>query len=328
MKRREFIKLLSSGAAAWPVAARAQQKTLPVVGVLYSGNSETLREDFAAVRDGLAETGFVQGQNIAFEFRMAEGNFDRLSVLADDLVRRRVAVIFSASNAAATLAAKAATTTIPVVFFMGADPVDIGAVASLAHPGGNITGVTVLAGELFGKRLELLHEIAPTVAKIAYLVNQTNPAYSESWLSKRAEEAHGLGLQLVILNASTPSDIDHAFALVGQERLGAVLIGTDTFFQMQRDQIVTLATRSEIPVSYPRSDYVAAGGLISYGTDFFDAYHRIGVYVGRILRGENPKNLPVQQPTKFKLVVNLKTAKQIGVGMPLQLINRADEVIE
>jgi len=259
---------------------------------------------------------------------MAESHLDRLPALADDLVRRRVAVIFSGSNAAPTLAAKAATTTIPIVFFMGADPVELGVVASLAHPGGNITGVTVLAAELFGKRLELLHEIAPNVSKIAYLVNPTNRAFSESLLSEQTEAAHGLGLQLTILNASIPSDIDRAFTVMSEEGLGAMLVGPDTFFQAQRDQIVTLAARYKIPASYSRRADAAAGGLISYGSDFPDAYHRIGVYAGRILGGENPKDLPVQQPTKFKLVVNLKAARQIGIEMPPALITRADEVIE
>jgi putative tryptophan/tyrosine transport system substrate-binding protein len=220
------------------------------------------------------------------------------------------------------------TATIPIVFFMGADPVELGAVASLAHPGGNITGVTVLAGELFGKRLELLHEIAPNVSKIAYLVNPTNPAYSESGLSKQSEAAHGLGLRLIIMNASSPNDIDRAFAVASEERLGGMLVGADTFFQAQCDQIVTLAVRYAIPTSYSRRDYVTAGGLISYGSDFPDAYHRIGVYVGRILAGEKPKDLPVQQPTNFKLVVNLKAAKQIGIEIPPALIARSDEVIE
>jgi putative ABC transport system substrate-binding protein len=326
MKRRDFITLIGGAAAAWPLAAPAQQ--VPVIGVLYSGNFEALREDFAAFRDGLAETGLVEGRNVAFELRMAESHLDRLPALADDLVRRRVAVIFSGNNAAPTLAAKAATTTIPIVFFMGADPVELGVVASLAHPGGNITGVTVLAAELFGKRLELLQEIAPNVSKIAYLVNPTNRAFSESLLSEQTEAAHGLGLQLTILNASIPSDIDRAFTFLSEERLGAMLVGPDTFFQAQRDQLVTLAARYKIPVSYPRRDDVTAGGLISYGSDFPDAYRRIGVYAGRILRGENPKDLPVQQPTNFKLVVNLKAARQIGIEMPPALITRADEVIE
>jgi putative ABC transport system substrate-binding protein len=325
MRRREFISLIG-GAAAWPLAARAQQ--MPVVGFLYSGNFEAFRDDFAAFRDGLAETGLVEGQNVAFEFRMAESHLDRLPALADDLVRRRVAVIFSGSSAAPTLAAKAATTTIPIVFFMGADPVGLGVVASLAHPGGNITGVTVLAEELFGKRLELLNEIAPNASKIAFLVNPSNPAFSESSLSKSIETARSVGVQLLILNASSPSDIDRAFTVVGEERSGAILVGPDTFFQAQCDQIVTLVARYAIPASYPRRDYVTAGGLISYGSDFPDAYHRIGVYVGRILRGENPKNLPVQQPTNFKLVVNLKTAKALGLTVPPAILARADEVIE
>jgi putative ABC transport system substrate-binding protein len=229
MKRREFITLVGGATAAWPLTARAQQ--MPVIGVLYSGNSEAFRDDFAVFRDGLAETGFVEGQNVAFEFRMAESQLDRLPALADDLVRRHVAVIFSGSNAAPTLAAKAATTTIPIVFIMGADPVDLGVVASLAHPGGNITGVTMLAAELFGKRLELLHQIAPNVSKIAYLVNPTNRSFSESLLSEQTEAAQSVGLQLIILNASIPSDIDRAFTFVSEERLGAMLVGPDTFFQ-------------------------------------------------------------------------------------------------
>lgn len=329
MRRREFLGLVCSTAAAWPIAVRAQQSALPVVGILYSGPLDTSRSELFAFREGLSELGYIEGRNVDFEFRTAENHLDRLPALASDLVRRRVAVIFSASTAATVLAAKAATTSIPIVFSMGADPVGIGAVASLARPGGNITGITVLAGEVIGKRLQLLNEIVPGVTTVAYLVNTANPAFSEAALKARTETAHRtLGLRLIIVNASSPNDIDRVFATVAAEKAGALLVGPDTLFQAQREQIVALAARYAVPASYPWPEDVGTGGLFSYGADFYHVFRKAGNYVGRILNGEKPADLPVQQPTKFKLAVNLKTAKALGLEMPASLLARADEVIE
>jgi putative ABC transport system substrate-binding protein len=328
MKRRAFLGLVG-WTVAWPIAVRAQQPAVPVIGILYSAPIDVSRNELSAFRQGLSEVGYVEGRNVAFEFRTAENHLDRLPGLANDLVHRRVAVIFSASTAAPVLAAKAATSSIPIVFSMGADPVGIGAVASLAKPGGNITGITVLAGEVIGKRLEMLHEIVPGVESVAYLVNTANPAFSEAALKARTEAAQRtLGLRLVIVDARSPNDIDHAFRSVVAERAGALLVGPDTLFQAQREQIVALAARYAIPASYPWPEDVSGGGLFSYGADFFHVFHKAGSYVGRILNGEKPADLPVQQPTKFTLAVNLKTAKVLGLELPASLLARADEVIE
>lgn len=328
MQRRKFVKLIGSVAAAWPLAATAQQPAMPVVGVLYSAPLDLLQDETSAFRAGLAETGYVDGRNVALEYRTADNRMDRLRELANDLVHRRVSVIFSANIAATVLAAKAATTEIPIVFSMGADPVGIGAVASLPKPGGNITGITVLAGELIGKRFELLHEIAPKAKTVAYLVNTANPAFSEAALKMRIERARTLGVRLSIVNASNPADIDRAFASLVAEEAGALLVGPDTLFQAQRDRIVTLAARNRIPASYPWPDDVRAGGLFSYGADFIDVFRKAGTYVGRILKGERAADLPVQQPTKFILAINLKTAKVLGLTVPPSILARADEVIE
>jgi putative tryptophan/tyrosine transport system substrate-binding protein len=302
---------------------------MPVIGILYSGTQEAFQADLNAFRTGLAELGFIGGKNVDFEYRYAENQLDRLPALASDLVHRRATVIFSANTAATILAAKAATNSIPVVFSMGADPVAIGAVASLAKPSGNITGVTVLAGELIGKRLELLHEIVPSAETIGYLVNTANPAFSEAALKVRTDSAYdSLGLRLLIVDASTPSDIDRAFESIVSKKAGALLVGPDTLFQAQQAKIIALAARYGIPASYPWPEDVSAGGLFSYGADFLDVFHKAGVYVGRILNGEKPADLPVQQPTKFKLAVNLKTATVLGLEIPMSLLARADEVIE
>jgi putative tryptophan/tyrosine transport system substrate-binding protein len=314
MKRREFIVGVGV-TAAWPLAVWAQQLAYPVVGILYSAPIDVLKDETSAFRAGLAEIGYVDGRNVTFEFRTADNHIDRLRALATDLVHRRVAVIFSASTAATVLAAKAATDEIPIVFSMGADPVGIGAVGSLARPGGNITGITVLAGELIGKRFELLHEIVPTAA-------------TDAALKLRTERASALGLRLLIVNAGTPNDIDRAFTSLLAENAGALLVGPDTFFQTQREQIVALAARHRVPASYPWPEDVSAGGLFSYGADFLDVFHKAGTYVGRILNGETAAVLPVQQPTKFKLAINLKTAKVLGLEMPASLVALADEVIE
>jgi putative ABC transport system substrate-binding protein len=327
MRRREFVGGLIS-AAALPAIVHAQGTAIPVIGILHSGTLDAFRAELDAFRDGLAKFGFVEGQNVSFEYRAADNQLDRLSALAEDLVRRRVAVIFSSSNVAPTLAAKTATTSIPIVFYMGADPVSTGVVASLAHPGGNITGVTVLASELFGKRLQLLHELVPRATRIGYLVNQANPAYSANTLRENTETAQALGLQLSILHANDANEVDRTFTVLADKKVEAILLGPDTSYLALRDQIVSLATRYAIPVSYSRRDFVDAGGLISYGTDFIDVYHRCAAYVVRILRGEAPQDLPVQQPTGFALVLNQKAAKQIRLEIPATLLVRADEVIE
>lgn len=328
MRRREFVILVGGIATAWPLAARAQQPSVPVVGILYSAPLELLQDETSAFRAGLAELGYIDGRNVSFEYRTADNHMDRLRALADDLVGRRVSVIFSANIAATVLAAKAATNEIPVVFSMGADPVGIGAVASLPKPGGNVTGITVLAGELIGKRFELLREIAPTARTVGYLVNTANPAFSEAALKMRTERARALGVRLLIVDASNPADIDRAFASLVAEQAGALLVGPDTLFQAQRERIVALAARNRIPASYPWPDDVRAGGLFSYGADFLDVFRKAGTYVGRILKGERAADLPVQQPTKFKLAVNLATARALGLSLPSSILARADEVIE
>jgi len=328
MRRRDFITLVSGTAAAWPLAAHTQQAAMPVVGFLYSSTIDSFREFMTAFNTGLAETGYVEGRNVAFEYRMAENHFERLPALADDLVRDRVGVIVTASNVPAVLAAKAATQTVPIVFMMGGDPVEIGLVASLARPGGNVTGITVLSNELMQKRLALLRELVPTTAIIAYLVNPANTAFSNAMLKEQAEAANRLGVRLLILNASNPSDIERAFATLVEQQAGALLVGADTFFVGQRDELVALAARYRIPTSYFRREFIEAGGLISYAATIVEAFRRTGVYVGRILKGEKPRNLPVEQATKFELVINMKTAKALGLTIPPGVLAIADEVIE
>jgi len=327
MKRRTFIAALG-GAVAWPIVARAQQPTMPIIGVLNSTAFEEFRGYFVGFKRGLAEAGYVEGRNVAFEYRMAENHYDRLPGLADDLVRLGVAVIFTAANAAAALAAKAATRVIPVVFEMGADPVEIGLIASLARPGGNITGVTNLAGEIFQKRLALLHELMPAAATIACLLNLTNPTFSEATILKLRAWASALGIDILILDASSPSDIERAFATLAERRAGALVVGPEAFFSEQRDQLVALAARYAVPVSYPRSEAVEIGGLMSYSADVLDAFRNAGQYVGRILNGEKPGDLPIQQSTKFRLAINLKTANALGLTFPPSLLALADQVIE
>lgn len=319
MRRRELLAVV--GMAMLPLAVRAQQRR--TVGVLFGGSINSFARELTAIREGLAEAG-----NAPLEIRSADGDFTRLATLAEDLVGRRVAVIISASNAASAVAAKAATRTIPIVFYMGADPIALGIVESLSRPGGNITGVTVLSGELMGKRLELLHELVPSANKIAYLTNPANPSFTDNSFSKLVDTARGLGLQLVVLKASKPNEVEEAFATSRRGGANAMLMGPDTFFQSQRGQIVSLAARHALPVVYTSYEDVAAGGLIGYGSDFIDAYHQVGVYVARILNGEDPKNLPVQQATKFRLAINLKTATQARIEIPPALLARADTVIE
>jgi putative ABC transport system substrate-binding protein len=321
MRRREFITLLG-GAAAWPLGARAQQPKLPVIGFLGPGPVAPS----AAFRQGLSEAGYVEGRNVAFEYRGAEYQFDRLPALAADLVRRQVTVIFAGAIRPA-LAAKAATATIPIVFFTNADPVQFGLVASLSRPGGNLTGVSVLGGEVGPKRLELLHEAVPAATLIGLLLNPTNPV-TEAFLRDQQAAARILGLRLHALYASTERDIDAAFATLVQVRAGGLAIGQDVFLNSRTEQVAALALRHAVPTIYQNREGAAAGGLMSYGGSRTEADRLAGVYTGRILKGDKPADLPVQQVTKVELVINMKTAKALGLTFPITLRGRADEVIE
>jgi putative ABC transport system substrate-binding protein len=326
MRRREFITLLG-GAIAWPNAARAQKPAMPVIGFLSAGTSELARDYVAAFHRSLADGGFVEGRTVGIEYRWIEGQNDRLPALAADLVRRQVAVIVAASTPAA-LAAKAATQTIPIVFIVGTDPVGIGLVASLAHPDGNITGVTNLNVELFKKCFELMHSLMPPASMIAVLVNPANVAQTANERATVQDAARALGARVVILNASSPSEIESVFEVLIGQRAGALVVSGEIFFLNQRDQLVELAARHAVPTIYAYREFPVAGGLMSYGADFAEPYRLVGVYAGRILKGEKPANLPVQQATKVELVINLKTAKALGLNIPNTLIGRADEVIE
>jgi putative ABC transport system substrate-binding protein len=326
LKRREFIALLGA-AAAWPLAARAQQGVTPVVGFLNTLGQNDRPDLPAAFRRGLTETGYVDGRNVAIEYRFAENQHDRLPALAADLVGRKVAVIAATGGGASILAAMAATKSIPIVFTTGGDPVKEGYVASLNRPGGNVTGVSWFSTLVAGKALGLLHELVPNAAVIALLANPKLPETART-VSDAQEAARTLGRQLLVLNASTPSEIDAAFATMRERRVDALLVGSDPFFSSRRQQIVTLATRDAIPAIYTNHEFVEEGGLISYGNDTADGYRRAGVHVGRILNSASPADLPVDQATKFQFVINLKTAKTLGLEVPPGLSARADEVIE
>jgi putative tryptophan/tyrosine transport system substrate-binding protein len=323
--RREF--LLGLGAAlAWPLAARAQQKAVPVIGFLSGATAGPYARFVAAVHEGLAESGYVEGQNLAIEYRWAEGHYDRLPGLAADLVDRKVYAILTGGDEP-TLAAKRATSTIPIVFGIGADPVAAGFVTSLARPGGNLTGVTIIVAELTPKRLELLSELVPAARVIALLVNPNN-ANAERNVQDAQGAARAKGVQLAILRASTEGEIADAFASLDQLQASALLVGADPFFFGRREQIVELASRHAVPAINFEREFTVSGGLISYGTSLASGYRQMGIYAGRILKGEKPSDLPVQQPTKFELVINLKTAQALGLTVPPALLARADEVIE
>ena len=315
MRRREFITLLGGAAAAWPLAARAQQPPMPVVGFLNAASPGPLRQQVAAFREGLKESDYVEGRNVAVEYRWAEGQYDRLPALVADLVRQQVSVIVSGGGAPAVLAAKAATTTIPIVFSLGADPVGLGVVASLNRPGGNITGVYQFTSGLEAKRLGLLHEMIPKATPIAVLVNP-NFADAENQLRDVQEAAARLEVQLVIVRANAESDFDAAFSTLVRQRAGALLVCSSPFFNGRREQLVVLAARHAVPAIFEWRDFAAAGGLMSYGTSLADAYRQVGVYAGQILRGAKPVDLPVVQSTKFELVINLSTAKALGITVP------------
>ena len=326
IRRRKFLATLGGAAAAWPLAARAQQAAMPVIGFLHSGSAEPWKHLVAPFRQGLSETGYVEGQNLAIEYRWADEAYDRLPALATDLVHRGVAVILAGAPPAA-LAAKAATTTIPIVFTSGGDPVELGLVSSLNRPGANVTGVSFLLNELGGKRLELLRELVPTAALIGLLVNPTRPS-SKSETKNAQQAAQALGVQLIVLNASSEGEIDAAFAKFIQYRVNALLVGTDPFFVTRRDKIIALTARLAIPTMYSIREYAAAGGLMSYAPSVADVYRQAGIYTGKILKGAKPADLPVTQPTKFELAINLKTAKALGLTVPLIMQMTADEVIE
>jgi ABC-type uncharacterized transport system substrate-binding protein len=326
LKRREFITLFG-GAAAWPLAARAQQPAMPVIGYLGAQSPAAFASRVRAFRQGLGETGYAEGRNVAIEFRWAEGQHDRLSALAAELVRRQVAVIVAPGGAPAALAAKSATTTIPIVFEMGADPIAMGLVGSLNPPGGNLTGVSSLNVEVTPKRLEILQELIPTGSIIAVLINPTSPT-ADSQLRNLQAAARALGSQLHILHASTERDFDAVFATLSQLRPRGLVIASDTFFATHSEQLAALTVRHAVPAIHQSRDFTIAGGLMSYGGSFVESHRQAGVYTGRVIKGDKPADLPVQHVTKVELLINLKTAKALGITVPLPLSGRADELIE
>jgi putative tryptophan/tyrosine transport system substrate-binding protein len=326
MRRREFITLLG-GAAAWPIAARAQQAAMPVIGVLGADSSDQYADRLRAFRQGLKESGYIEGQNLVIEYRWANGSNDKLPVLAADLVHLDVNAIVALGSTPAALAAKAATTTTPVVFFVGADPVRLGLVASLARPGGNLTGATTLNEELVAKRMELMHEAIPKTTSIALLVNPTSPGLAEAAINDAQAATRKLGLKLDVLHASTERELDTAFRVLTQLQAGALVIATDAFFISRSEQLGALALGHLVPAIFSYRPFVVAGGMMSYSTPI-ETYSLAGIYTGRILKGQKPADLPVQQVSKVELLINLKTAKALGITFPITLLGRADEVIE
>jgi putative ABC transport system substrate-binding protein len=327
MRRREVITLLGGAAAAWPLAAHAQQPALPVVGFLNAASPQSYAQQLSAFFKGLDVTGYVDGRNVAIEYRWAEGQNDRLPTMAADLVRRQVTVIAATSTPAA-LAAKAATTTIPIVFETGSDPVQLGLVPNLNRPGGNVTGVTQRNAEVVPKRLELLHDLLPAARVMALLVNPTDPALAETTVREVQAATHILGLELHVLNAGSEGDFDAVFAKLIELRAGGLVIGPDVFFVSWSEQLAALSLRHAVPTIFQGRAFAAAGGLLSYGSDIADSYRLAGNYTGRILKGDKPADLPVQLATKVELYINMKTAKALGIAFPLSLLGRADEVIE
>jgi putative tryptophan/tyrosine transport system substrate-binding protein len=327
MRRRAFIKVVGGAAAVWPLTARSQPQALPVIGFMGGASSETTRDYVTVFQQSLAETGFT-GSNVATEYRWAEGHNDRLPELAADLVSRDAAVIVVGASTPGALAAKAATKTIPIVFFIGTDPIKVGLVASLAHPGGNITGVTALNVELIAKSLELAHSLMPPATTIAVLINPSNAPQSATERRIIQDTARVLDANFLVVTATSPSEIEATFATLVRERAGGLVVSGENFFLTQRDLLVHLAARNALPTVYAYREFVLAGGLISYGTHYVDAFRQVAVITSRVLKGEKPAGLPVQQVTKIELAINLKTANTLGVTIPLPLLSRADEVIE
>jgi putative ABC transport system substrate-binding protein len=328
MRRREFVTLLGGAAAAWPLAARAQQPAMPVVGLVTGGSPEAAVRMGGGFRRGLNEGGYVEGQNVTVEYQWLDGQYDRLPSLMADLVRRRVAVIATPGSNPAALAAKAATTTIPIVFGVGADPIELGLVASVARPGGNATGINFFVADIAAKRLGLLHDLVPKAVRIAVLINPANASTAEATLRDMPEAARAIGLQIVVVNASTGREIEAAFATLVRDRADALFVGADAFFNSRRVQLANMAARHAIPTAFAVREYVDAGGLMSYGTSLADMYRHVGAYSGRILKGARPADLPVLQSTKFELVINLQTARVLALTVPDKLLVAADEVIE
>jgi len=328
MKRREFITLSVGAVTAWPLAARAQQQTMPVIGFLGSSSPDLYTVRLGMFRDGLKEAGYVEGQNVAIEYRWAGGLNDRLPALAAELVQRHVTAIVAGSGTPGALAAKAATTTIPIVFAVAVDPIKVGLVASLNRPGGNLTGVTNMNVEIGPKRVELLHTLLPTATVFAALVDPTGPELAEPFVRAVQAAANALGLQLHVQNASTEQDFDLVFSTLVQLKAAALIIGPGTAFLSRNEQLAALAIRYALPAIFQYRQFAAAGGLMSYGSDETEYYRLLGIYAGKILKGEKPAELPVQQSTKVELIINLKTAKALGITIPLSLLGRADEVIE
>ena len=327
MRRRDFIVLLAGAAAAWPLTARAQRQSIPTIGFLSTRSSGEAASETAAFRQGLKEIGIVEGENVALDFRWANLQYDRLPALAADLIRNRVTVIAAVGGIHSGLAVKAATSTIPVVFVSAGDPVDFGLVSSLSQPGGNITGISMVTVALAPKRLELLHESVPPSGAIAMLVNPTSPYLGPETKDVQAA-GRALGRKVRIFNARAEREIDTAFATLVQQRAAAVLVSGDPFFDSQRDRLVALAARHAVPAIYQWREFATIGGLMSYGSSITDAYRQAGVYTGRILKGAKPADLPVLQPTKYELVINLKTAKTLGLAIPPSVLLRADEIIQ